>query len=505
MNQLSPLCLSPAAFADSLLRASPDARILDAAARPVAMADLRGDGARLRALLSHLPEGPVALCAAKTPLALAGLLAILSDGRAYAPLDPTHPEDRLTGILALLRPVAVLVDGPAAARLAVWAGAEGLPLITLDAPARPPARGPLPAALGPEVTAVLHTSGSTGTPKQVRIAAPALVAFNRWVCQEFALTPADCLLSHAPLAFDLSFLDVFSGLAAGASLALADADTARSGERLLRLIDRAGVTVVQAAPSALALMVRAAEGRRFPAVRAVLFAGEPMPAATLQAIFATFPAARITNIYGCTETNDTFYYDVPREGTPDPLPLGHPLPYVQHVVMDEAGQPVIPGEEGELWVACPTMMEGYSDPALNARAFADWQGVRHYRSNDRVRLGADGLMHFLGRADSVQKISGHRVDLAEVEAHLARLPGVVELAVFVTEREGDKRLECAVATDGRALSSLDLRRHAMTGLPAPAIPRRYSIGPDPLPKNSNGKICRRMLACLALAHPELVL
>ncbi|HRK43618.1 MAG TPA: hypothetical protein PLH11_11310, partial [Gemmobacter sp.] len=108
MNQLSPLCLSPAVFADSLLPASAEASILDAAAAPMTMADLRGDVARLRALLSHLPEGPVALCAAKTPLALAGLLAILSDGRAYAPLDPTHPEDRLTGILALLRPVAVL-------------------------------------------------------------------------------------------------------------------------------------------------------------------------------------------------------------------------------------------------------------------------------------------------------------------------------------------------------------------------------------------------------------
>ena len=200
MNQLSPLCLSPAAFADSLLRASPDARILDAAARPVAMAELRDEVARLRVLLSHLPEGPVALCAAKTPLALAGLLAILSDGRAYAPLDPTHPEDRLTGILNLLRPAAVLVDEPSAARLADWAGADGLPLIALDAAARAPLRGPMSAGQGPEVTAVLHTSGSTGTPKQVRIAAPALVAFNRWVGQEFALTPRDCLLSHAPLA-----------------------------------------------------------------------------------------------------------------------------------------------------------------------------------------------------------------------------------------------------------------------------------------------------------------
>lgn len=500
MKDIAGLAPTGAAFAEALLSAigrAPGGRVAGGCGAVLTHGDMLARVAQIRVGLAGLPDGPVAICAAKRPDTIAAVLAVLADGRAYAPLDPGHPEDRLTGILDLLRPAALLVDALAEDRLRGWASAAGVALRRLDA-LTVLAEPPCPRPDG-GLAALLHTSGSTGVPKQVRIAAPALDQFNAWVRWEFGLRPQDCLLSHAPLAFDLSFLDIFAGLSVGASLALADAETARSGERLLRLIREAGVTVVQAAPSALALMVRAAEGQCFPAVRAVLFAGEPMPAPVLRDIFRVFPAARVVNIYGCTETNDTFFYDVPRADTPDPLPLGRPLPYVCHEVMTEEGHPVPIGEEGELWVACPTTMEGYSDPALTARAFGHWHGRRYYRSNDRVRLGEDGLMHFLGRADSVQKISGHRVDLAEVEAHLARLPGVVELAVYVVRRGDEAQVECAVATDGRALGSLDLRRHAMTALPAPAIPRRYAISAEPLPKNSNGKICRRMLASLALA------
>jgi amino acid adenylation domain-containing protein len=474
------------------MAANPAGRIYAANGQGPDHATMLGHVAALRLGYAGLAAGAVAVCTAKTPYAIAAILAAMAEGRAYAPLDPAHPDARLFSILEMVNPANLIVDPSTAPRLQSWAQAAGVPQM---AP-----RGVVPVGLPqPQPAAVLHTSGSTGQPKQVRIGAEAIAVFCAWVRQEFGLGPQDCVLSHAPLAFDLSFLDVFASLSAGASLALADTETARSGERLLRLIAETGVSVVQAAPSALALIARAAGGQCFPNVRLVMFAGEPMPAATLQDLFKTFPKARITNIYGCTETNDTFFYDVPRVDTPDPLPLGQPLPYVRYLIVDPDDKPVAMGEEGELWVRCPTMMQGYSDPVLTAKAHAIHAGQTYYRSNDRVRIGPDGALQFLGRADTVQKINGNRVDLAEVEACLLRIKGIREAAVFVVERDGAKQLECAVASDDSTLTSLSLRLAVMQSLPAAAIPRRYSIRPDALPKNSNGKICRRILASLALA------
>lgn len=447
-------------------------------------------------------DRPVAICAAKHPDAIAGVLGALAAGRAYAPIDPSHPDARILAILDVLSPGAVLVDAPASRRLANWARSSGAPLIRLDSVSGGRRRS---AARG-ELAAILHTSGSTGIPKQVRIGARAIEVFAAWVQEEFGLCPDDRVLSHAPLAFDLSFLDIFAALHAGAEIVLADAAAAQSGEKLVNIIADECVTFLHGAPSAFALITAAAADRVFPGVRAVLFAGEPMPADVLARIFSTFPEARIVNIYGCTETNDTFFYEAPRKGAPHPLPLGRPLPYTEHVILSDAGLPVGEGEDGELWVRCPTTMEGYADPVANAAAFATHRGQRYYRTRDRVRLGEDGLVHFLGRVDSVVKIRGNRIDMGEVEACLSGYPGVAEAAAFVTGADGQAQLEAALSLDGDdgSVNALSLRQHAMKTLPPFAIPRRFDLSREPLPRNSNGKICRRMLAARAESASDSV-
>nr|MCU0911358.1 AMP-binding protein [Paracoccaceae bacterium] len=270
--------LPVAALAADLL-ARLDARPAGRIADTEAAWDFARIAARARSLAARLAAsgpGPVALCAAKRPEAIAGILAVLLSGRPYAPLDPAHPDGRILSILDGLGPAAVLVDDGAARRLSGWGQQTATPLIPLMAVGA----DPVPAAGADALAAILHTSGA------------------RWVRDEFALSPDDVVLSHAPLAFDLSFLDIFAALHAGAGIALADGATAQNGEALARLVEAEGVTFVHTAPSALALLTAAAGGRTFPAVRAVLFAGEPMPAEVLARVFSCFPAARVVNIYG---------------------------------------------------------------------------------------------------------------------------------------------------------------------------------------------------------------
>ncbi|NUB45446.1 AMP-binding protein [Fertoebacter nigrum] len=439
-------------------------------------------------------EETVAICAEKTPDCLAAILAVLSTGRAYAPLDPTHPDARLTGILADLRPAALVVDETTGPRLRDWAQAADVPLLQLSR-AAPDAVAPhAPIAVSQQsLAAVLHTSGSTGKPKRVEIEASALHVFQEWVVDELGLCVDDCLLSHAPFAFDLSFLDIYAALMSGAGLALADAKTARSGAKLMAMMQRARVTIWHSAPSALKLIAESAGDTILPDLRCVLFAGEPMPARTLQKLFRIFPKARFLNIYGCTETNDTFCYEVPRQNTPDPLPLGRALPYVDYVLADADGAEIAGPGEGELWVRCPTMMRGYADPALTARATVWHQGKLYYRSGDQVRRDATGLVHFIGRNDTIVKLTGIRVDLNEVDAALLAHPGVDEALSFVTPSADGLALNAWVTTQ-HDLSSLDLRLHLTQRLPLAAIPRHYTISRMEVPKNSNGKACRRQMA-----------
>lgn len=496
------------AFSDCLnveMDKTPRSKIYDSAGGKTSYRALKAMSDEIAARLPGpgvLGEEVVAICAEKSPGCLAAVLAVLSTGRAYAPLDPTHPDGRLMDILSDLNPAALIVDESTASRLKAWAMEAGVSLVELGdepSPVTPVdlaslVQRPNVIVSQQNLAAVLHTSGSTGKPKRVEIEAHALNVFQDWVVEELDLNIDDCLLSHAPFAFDLSFLDIFASLMSGADLALADAKTARNGARLVEMMEQAGVTVWHSAPSALKLVAQAPGNPVLPEVRSVLFAGEPMPAKTLERLFFIFPNARFLNIYGCTETNDTFFYEVPREATPDPLPLGRKLPYVEYLLADPEGMPIEGKGEGELWVHCPTMMRGYSDPELTAKATVVHDGKRYYRSGDVVRRDRAGIIHFVGRNDSIVKLNGVRVDLNEVDTHLNLHPGVCEALTFVTRSGEGTVLNAWVKTKGEGLNSLDLRLHLMKRLPVAAIPRNFTISLLEVPKNSNGKACRRMLA-----------
>lgn len=443
----------------------------------------------------------VAICTAKTPACVAAILATLATGRAYAPLDPSHPETRLIGILDDLRPTALIVDETTRVKLEIWARRAQVRLIDLER--LPPHRlaFDIPAYTGQELAAVLHTSGSTGKPKRVEICAPAIHAFQDWVADEMSIMIDDCLISHAPFAFDLSFLDIFVSLMSGSGLALCDAKCARNGARILALLDEAQVTVWHSAPSALKLLAEIGGGQTLPQMRCVLFAGEPMPARTLHKLFEIFPNAHFVNIYGCTETNDTFFYSVPRVGTPEHLPLGRKLPYVEYHIVDGDLRPMDGVCEGELWVRCPTMMRGYSDPALTREVMITCDGKDYYRTGDYVRRDEAGLIHFVGRRDAMIKLNGVRVDLNEVDRALQSHPNIDDATCFVTDTDDGKQLNAWISSKDAKLNSLDIRLHLNKLLPVAALPKRYIISVSALPKNSNGKACRRNLAQLAAAGP----
>jgi acyl-coenzyme A synthetase/AMP-(fatty) acid ligase len=242
----------------------------------------------------------------------------------------------------------------------------------------------------------------------------------------------------------------------------------------------------------------------FPALRRVLFAGEVLPTPTLIYWMRRLPHVQFTNLYGPTETTIvSSYYTVPRcpADEREPIPIGAACGGEELMVLDEQLRPVAEGEMGDLYIAGVGLSPGYwRDPEKTSSVFVPWRDPagtvgRIYRTGDLARRGADGLFHYVGRADTQIKSRGYRIELGDIETALHSLPGLRESAVVAIKSDGfEGWLICCAyvpaAEDGASPESL---RKGLAGLlPAHMLParwQRYEI----LPKNDNGKCDRPRL------------
>lgn len=310
-------------------------------------------------------------------------------------------------------------------------------------------------------------------------------------------------LELRPLNFDLCLLDVWTTLARGGRVVLVDPALAAHGRHLRDVVLRHDVQVVQAVPMAFGLLQDAADktGDTFPGVEHVMFTGDAIPDRTFAALPSLFPKARIHNIYGCTETNDSFVHEVDTSATAfPPVPIGRPLPGVAALVLDPDTHTLVEGPgSGELFVSTPFQSRGYLDRTRHADKFtAHPLGLddrRWFRTGDLVRRDAAGTLHLSGRTDFQVKVRGVAVNTAEIERVLQEHPDVLEAGVAaLPDPIAGKRLVAAVhRAPGSALTGLQLRTHCARHLPRAAVPHQLTVTDTPLPKTATGKVDRKAL------------
>ncbi|WP_159765670.1 polyketide synthase [Streptomyces sp. HM190] len=414
---------------------------------------------------------------------LPALLGILRAGASFLPLDPGYPTDRLRGYTEVARCDLILTD-PATHALGASLG-TALPVPEADgsAPAVPP------TVTAGDLAYTLFTSGSTGTPKGVEIEHGALAAFLTGIGERLGTSADEVVLAHTTVAFDISLLELLLPLTVGAEVVLASRETARDPQRLAELAGQ--VTVAQATPSMWRLLL--ATGWTPPAGLTVLSGGEALPRSVAESLHAT--ARALWNLYGPTEA--TIWASAHRVTSVGAfIPLGEPLPNLRLHVLDEHLAPCAPGTEGALWISGTGLARGYAHrPDLTDDAFTvhPGTGVRMYRTGDEVRLHADGALEWLGRADAQVKVRGNRIEPAEIEQVLERLPGVTAAVVTAArfEGRGEPRLTAYLVGD-RLPAKDQLDELVGATLPEYMVPDAY-VRLDALPLTDNGKVARARL------------
>jgi mycobactin phenyloxazoline synthetase len=436
----------------------------------------------------------VAVMGPKCSDQITALLAILAAGAVYVPIGVDQPAERAERMLktGAVRMALFCGDGPP-----TW-----LPALTVAEAIRVGVRGEKiePATTDPnELAYILFTSGSTGEPKGVEVTHDAAMNTVETLNGYFGVGSDDTALALSHLECDLSVLDVFGTLAAGATIVVVDEADRRNPDHWVEQINTNGVTVLNFLPGWLEMLVEAATSTNtaLPSVRAVPTGGDWVRTTMVRKLQALAPGVRLTGLGGATETavHATLFEagELPEHWAA--VPYGKPFANNACRVVNAAGADCPDWVPGELWFAGRGIARGYRGrPDLTAERFVTYCGRTWYRSGDLARYWPDGTLEFVGRADHRVKISGYRVELGDIEAALQRLPGVHAAVAAIVPVGGSAMLAAVVGLDGN--TTVAGLRSGLAEIVAPhMIPRHFELVGQ-IPFTTGGKTDRRAVAKL---------
>jgi amino acid adenylation domain-containing protein len=456
------------------------------------------------------PGDRVGLVVPKGMAAVTAIFGILKARAAFVPVDYTAPPERNRTILRDCQVRLVFLDPRCAATLGKGpdalhhtavveidgSGASALEAaVTWQEVLAHPCDGVHAEPSATDLAYILYTSGSTGVPKGVMLTQDNAVSFVDWCSSEFNPTEEDRFSSHAPFHFDLSVLDIYVPLKHGATLCIVSEDLGKNPKELAAFISEKRLTVWYSTPSILSFLAQFGDLHKLDctSLRLVLFAGEVFPVKHLRAITERWPQAEYFNLYGPTETNVCTFARIPLPVPADrtiPYPIGWPCSHCSSLLLDEPdGQPVEPGEDGLLYIAGPSVFDGYwNRPQESQHSFIQRNGRRWYNTGDVVRQdGEDGFV-YLGRRDRMVKRRGYRIELGEIERGLYQHPDVREAAtVAVPDADSGVRILAYLVPHARKPSIIDLKAFCTQALPGYMSPDMFRFL-DALPRTSTNKV-----------------
>ena len=431
--------------------------------------------------------------------AIASMLGILKVGAAYVPLDEVWPDDRIADILNDAQVRLLVTDrhlqdrarSMSVARLIVHdddAVQEQLQLQPYD---RIAPQGDQKS--GSDLCYIIYTSGTTGRSKGIMTEHRHVVAFTRAFRQTCRMSSSDRVYQGFSLTFDGSVEEIWMAFSSGSTLVIGPPELAKLGAETAQYMRENQVTFFSTVPTFLSMIHEDS-----PSLRLIVVSGEACPPALIKRWVR--PGLRMLNVYGPTETTvNTTAWDCQVDV---PVAIGKPLAGYTTYILDQHGQPVSSGEEGELYIGGVGVARGYlNQPELTAKHFVNValddhrQDVRLYRTGDRVRLADNDQLMFLGRIDSQVKVRGYRIELGEIESVIGEHDAIDTAVVTVTMLNGMQKLAAYVKLAGDHENGLprgEVFYLLKKRLPDYMIPD-YLDQVDELPRLTSGKIDRNAL------------
>ena len=443
------------------------------------------------------PGDRVALLAGNDSPFVITALAAARLGAVVVPVSIRERKAELNYVLAHCGAKAILYDADLASEIPdpadvpnltvkILAGGEDWRALLASAPA--------PAAeVGPEDTAViLYTSGTTGRPKGALIANANLVHSTMAFVKAMKLGSEDRMVVTVPLSHvtGLVALMTVSVLAQGTLIVV----PAFKAADFLRLAaqERMTHTVLVPAMYNLCLLQPDVAEHDLSAWRIAGYGGAPMPLGTIEKAAQLWPKAGLMNLYGATETTSPATM-LPSQFARSHLDtVGLPSAGAEITIMDDNGVETPRGEIGEIWIKGPMVVKGYlNNPDATASEFV----AGYWKSGDLGTMDADGFVRVLDRKKDMINRGGYKIFSAEVESLLMEHPSVAEAAIIgkpcpvlgervhavICLREG-------VIGDEASLSAFVAERAADY-----KRPETWRLSHDPLPRNANGKVRKKLL------------
>lgn len=414
--------------------------------------DLKEDSDSLAAKIDSLDlpaKSPVVVFGGQEYEMLATFVALTKSGHAYIPIDSHSALERISAILEVAEPS--LIIGIADFPLEVAIPRLGLSELK-DTFAQKTAYDITHAVKGDENYYIIFTSGTTGKPKGVQISHDNLLSFINWMIRdkEFATPSLPQMLAQPPYSFDLSVMYWAPTLALGGTLFALPSSMAQDFKKLFATILELPIGIWTSTPSFadLAMLSEDFNAEQMPRITHFYFDGEELTVKTAQKLRERFPNARIINAYGPTEATvalsavavtDEMLQTLKR------LPIGYTKEDSPTFIIDENGNKLPFGEQGEIIVTGPAVSKGYiNNPEKTAETFFEFEGLPAYHTGDVGSMTEDGLLLYGGRMDFQIKFNGYRIELEDVSQNLNKSQ-YIKSAVAVPRYNKDHKVQNLLA------------------------------------------------------------
>ena len=431
----------------------PDFPVYDILGQVHTYGDLKKDSDSLAAQIDRLglpDKSPVVVFGGQEYEMLATFVALTKSGHAYIPIDSHSALERVAAIVEVAEPSLIIAinDFPLADVAAPIFSAEQVQTAFREGASYELSH----PVQGDDNYYIIFTSGTTGKPKGVQISHNNLLSFTNWMItdKEFATPERPQMLAQPPYSFDLSVMYWAPTLALGGTLFALPSAVTQDFKQLFETILSLPIAIWTSTPSFadMALLSDDFNSQKLPQLTHFYFDGEELTVKTAQKLRDRFPQARIINAYGPTEATvalsavavtDEMLQNCKR------LPIGYTKADSPTFVIDEEGQKVPNGQQGEIIVCGPAVSKGYlNNPEKTAEAFFEFEGLPAYHTGDVGSMTDEGLLLYGGRMDFQIKFNGYRIELEDVSQNLNKSK-YIDSAVAVPRYNKDHKVQNLLA------------------------------------------------------------